>query len=48
MDDEEFVELKKEYKQKIEKLEEQLSKNYTSNPSEQDIQRKLNRALDIV
>lgn len=48
MDDEEFVELKKEYKQKIEKLEEQLSKNYTSNPSEQDIQRKLNKALDIV
>src|SRR5690606_22073465 len=48
MDDEEFVELKKEYKQKIEKLEEQLSKNNTSDPSEQDIQRKLNKALDIV
>src|SRR5690606_20025930 len=48
MDVEEFVELKKEYKQKIEKLEELLSKNYTSNPSEQDIQRKLNKALDIV
>src|SRR5690606_12279243 len=48
MDDEEFVELKKEYKQKIEKLEEQLSKNNTSNPSEQEIHRKLNKALDIV
>ncbi|PJR05054.1 recombinase family protein [Avrilella dinanensis] len=48
MDDDEYLELKKEYKQKIEKLEEQLSKNNTSNPSEQDIQRKLNKALDIV
>lgn len=48
MDDDEYLELKKEYKQKIEKLEEQLSKNNTSDPSEQDIQRKLNKALDIV
>jgi len=48
MDDDEYLELKKEYKQKIEKLEEQLSKNNRSDPSEQDIQRKLNKALDIV
>lgn len=48
MNDDEYLELKKEYKQKIEKLEEQLSKNNTSDPSEQDIQRKLNKALDIV
>lgn len=48
MDDDEYLELKKEYKQKIEKLEEQLSKNNTSDPSEQDIQRKLNKALDVV
>lgn len=37
MDDDEYLELKKQYKQKIEKLEEQLSKNNTSDPSEQDI-----------
>src|SRR5690606_4570629 len=38
MEDEEYLELKKEYKQKIEKLEEQLSKNSTSDSSEQNIQ----------
>lgn len=37
MDDDEYLELKKQYKQKIEKLEEQLSKNNTSDPSEKDI-----------
>lgn len=37
MDDDEYLELKKQYKQKIKKLEEQLSKNNTSDPSEQDI-----------
>lgn len=37
MDDDGYLELKKQYKQKIKKLEEQLSKNNTSDPSEQDI-----------
>lgn len=48
IEDDEYLELKREYKQKIEKLEEQLSKNNTPDSSEQNVQRKLNKALDIV
>ncbi len=48
MDDDEYLELKKECKEKIEKLEEQLAKNNTSDSNEHIIQRKLNKALDII
>lgn len=47
MDDEEYLELKKEYKEKIEKLEGQLAKNETLDLTEQSVNRKLNKALDI-
>lgn len=48
MYDDEYLELKKEYKEKIEKMEEQLAKNNTSDSNEHSIQRKLNKALDII
>lgn len=48
MDDDEYVELKKEYKEKIDKLEEQLARDDTPDSNEMSIQRKLNKALDIV
>lgn len=48
IEDYKYLQLKRGYKQKIEKLEEQLSKNNTPDWSEQNILRKLNKALDIV
>src|SRR5690606_1753059 len=48
MDDDEYLEIKKECKEKIEKLEEQLAKNDTPNLTEQSINRKLDKALGIV
>src|SRR5690606_31123119 len=44
----EIVGLKKEYKQKNEKIEEKIFKKYTTKTKEKKNQHKLNKALDIV
>lgn len=48
IDDEDYLELKKKYKEKIEQLEVQLAKSNMSNTNGQNVQYKLNKALNLI
>src|SRR5690606_6698180 len=48
IDDEDYLELKKKYKEKIEQLEMQLAKSNMSNTNGQNVQYKLNKALNLI